>query len=136
MRESQADAMLPAALPAQWRAEARILRRNGDEVGARIKERDADDLEAAFLALGDLEVDRETAAALLDTAPDSLSRKTREGKVRNRGRRLAPRYRLRELLSVDAIPGLPPFAEEVEMTGATRTQIARSIVAAGGDDGQ
>ena len=136
MREPEPEATLPVALPARWRAEAKVLRRNGDEVGARIKERDADDLEAAFLALGELEVDRETAAALLDIEPGSLSRKTREGKVRNSGRRFAPRYRLRELLRVDAIPGLPPFVEETEITRTTRTQIARSIAAAGGDDGQ
>jgi hypothetical protein len=128
--------MLPNQLLAAWRQEAAVFRRNGDESAARMKERDAQDLEEAFETLGDVELDRETAAELLDMTPDSLSRATSSGKVKSTGQKWRPRYRLRDLLKVDAIPGLPSFAERPDIGTPTRTQIARSIAAAGGDDGR
>jgi hypothetical protein len=84
-------------LPPAWRALAELLRTNGAEQAARATEARADELEAALRLQDDSIITLAQAAAASGYSADHLSREVREGRLRNVGRKGAPRIRRADL---------------------------------------
>ena len=114
-----------AELPALWRSRAEQCREIGDERGALMYARLADELEAT-LARQDELLTLTAAAARSGYGADSLRRMIRRGALRDYGRRHAPRVLASEL---PRKPGVTPAALTLGPGGRTsRAQIARAVV--------
>ncbi len=116
-------------LPADWRKQAKALRRYGGETPALALERCADDLEDT-LAERD-----ETTLSLVEAARESgysrehLGRLVRDGKIPNAGRPYAPRIARRHLPR--KAPAQVSLAEEPRPSERSNTQIVQSIIRKG-----
>lgn len=76
-----------------WREEAQTLERYGDERGATMLRRNADDLEAAMRAAADEALDLDAAAAESGYSKDRLRHMISDGTLPNAGRKGSPRVR-------------------------------------------
>ena len=79
------------ALIERWRDEAAVLRANGADALAQVKERDADQLEAAWRELQLQEMTLDQAQRACGYSKDHLRRLMRDGELRNVGRKGRPR---------------------------------------------
>lgn len=82
-----------------WRVLAEMLRANGADQAARATEARADELEAALRLQDDSIMTLAQAAATSGYSADHLGREIREGRLRNIGRKGAPRIRRADLPS-------------------------------------
>ena len=116
-------------LPADWRKQAKALRRFGGETPAVAIERCADDLEATLVERDD------TTYSLVEAARESgytathLGRLVRDGKIPNAGRPNAPRIARRHLPR--KAPAQAPLAEKPHPRERSNTQIVQSIIRRG-----
>ena len=84
-------------LASAWRVLAEMLRANGADQAARATEARADELEAALGLRDDSPMTLAQAAAASGYSADHLGREIREGRLRNVGRKGAPRIRRADL---------------------------------------
>lgn len=119
----QSPAMVRDLAPA-WRLLAETLRLNGADQAARATEARADELEAALRVEGDATMTLAQAAVASGYSADHLGREVREGRLRNVGRKGAPRIRRKDLPR-KATRALAPFASRIYDPGAD----ARSLLA-------
>lgn len=119
------SAQHPGALPALWRERAQFLEAYGDPLTARLWHLAARELEDALHAEGNATLSLSEAAEVTGFTADYLGALVRQGKLRNVGRKNAPRVRRGDLPSKrTGGPGRPtkgrlsvqqiPFHEEAE----------------------
>ena len=89
--------MTPVELAARWRQDAEVCARYGDERGAGVLHRVADELDAALRATGDEALTLEAAAMESGYSRDRLRHMVADGEIPNAGRRGAPRIRRGDL---------------------------------------
>ncbi|WP_420449231.1 hypothetical protein [Candidatus Palauibacter sp.] len=129
MKRRTKDPPTVEALPADWRKQAKSLRRYGGETPATAIERCADDLEATLVERD------ETTFSLVEAARESgytathLGRLVRDGKIPNAGRPNAPRIARRHLPR--KAPAEAPLAEEPGPRERSNVQIVQSIIRKG-----
>ncbi len=98
----------PGDLPTTWRERAAFLQQFGDPASARLWQYAAVELEAALKAVGDETLTLVEAAALSGYSADHLGHLVRHGKLRNVGRKNAPRIRRADLpIKSPTRPGRP-----------------------------
>lgn len=116
----------PPALPEQlsqtWRERAASLREWGasPEVAA-LWDRAASELDAALRAAGDAVLTLREAAAVTGLTPGHLSDLIRAGKLRNAGRKGAPRLRRSDL------PVVKPVGPQPQRSPRPITEIAKRL---------
>lgn len=92
------DHIAPADLPAAWRERAQLLREyGGDPPASKIWEKAAAELEDALHCLADETLNLTEAAKASGYSPDHLGQLVKRGKIRNLGRKGAPRVRRSDL---------------------------------------
>lgn len=117
---------VPAELPGLWRRQARQFREYGMEPVAATHERLADQLERALARHGDEPLTLAEAHREGGHRIDRLGHLVATGVIPNAGRKHAPRILRRH---VPRKPGtLAPAPVPPQVAGASRSQIARSIV--------
>lgn len=89
--------MTSRELMTQWREDAATLARYGDERGAMLLRRAADDLEAALRAQDEELLDLDAAAQESGYSKDRLRHMVADGALPNAGRKHAPRVRRADL---------------------------------------
>ena len=118
-------------LPADWRKQAKALRRYGGETPATAIERCAEDLEATLVERD------ETTFSLVEAARESgytaehLGRLVRDGKIPNAGRPGAPRIALKDLPRKAAALDPTRLAEKSPRRDVSNVQIVQSIIEKG-----
>ena len=116
-------------LPADWRRQAKALRRYGGETPAVAIERCADDLEATLRERDETTLSLVEAARESGYTRDHLGRLVRDGKIPNAGRPGAPRIARRDLpRKAPAEPRLAPKPRPRELSNR---QIVQSIIERG-----
>ena len=131
MRRRRKERPSVEGLPADWRRQAKSLRRYGGETPAVAIERCADDLEAT------LEERDETTFSLVEASRESgysadhLGRLVRDGKIPNAGRPGAPRIALKDLPRKAHVPAEPRLAETPRRRETSNAQIVQSIIEKG-----
>ncbi len=99
----------PGDLPTTWRERAAFLQQFGDPTSARLWQLAAVELEATLKAVGDETLTLVEAAALSGYSADHLGHLVRHDKLRNVGRKNAPRIRRADLpIKSPTRPGRPP----------------------------
>ncbi len=116
-------------LPADWRRQAKSLRRYGGETPAVAIERCADDLEATLRERDETTLSLVEAARESGYSRDHLGRLVRDGKIPNAGRPNAPRIARRHLPR--KAPAALPLAEEPRPRERSNAQIVQSIIERG-----
>ena len=116
-------------LPADWRKQAKSLRRYGGETSATAIERCADDLDATLAERDETTLSLVEAARESGYSRDHLGRLVRDGKIPNAGRPNAPRIARRHLPR--KAPGHAPLAEEPRPRERSNAQIVQSIIQKG-----
>ena len=116
-------------LPADWRKQAKALRRYGGETPAVAIERCADDLEATIREQDETTLSLVEAARESGYSKDHLGRLVREGKIPNAGRPNAPRIARRHLPL--KAPSVPQLAESAARRDVSNEQIVQSIIQTG-----
>lgn len=89
--------MVPADLPAAWRAEAAILRKRQDERGALLLEQNADELETAISAYLEEPVTPEQAEREGVCTAEAVRAAVRGGRVENVGTPTRHKVRRKDL---------------------------------------
>ena len=117
-------------LPADWRKQAKALRRYGGETPAVAIERCADDLEATLVERNETTYSLVEAARESGYSADHLGRLVRDGRIPNSGRPGAPRI-ARVDLPRKAAPAEPPLAETPRRRDVSNAQIVQSIIRKG-----
>jgi hypothetical protein len=108
----------PASLLIAWRERAAHLQQFGDPNAARLWQLAAVELEQALKALGEETLTLVEAAALSGYSADHLGWLLKKGKLRNYGRRHAPRLRRGDLpIKSPAKPGRPPHQQRAAASG-------------------
>ena len=114
----------PGDLPKTWRERAALLQEFGDPTSARLWQLAAVELEAAVKAVGDETLTLVEAAALSGYSADHLGHLVRHGKLRNCGRKNAPRIRRADLpIKSPTKPGRP--AQQARTDGGAVTNISK-----------
>ena len=116
-------------LPADWRKQAKALRRYGGETPAVAIERCADDLEATLVERDETTLSLVEAARESGYSRDHLGRLVRDGKIPNAGRPNAPRIARRHLPR--KAPTEPRLAETPRRRETSNVQIVQSIIERG-----
>ncbi|MCY3704621.1 MAG: hypothetical protein OXH08_03840 [Gammaproteobacteria bacterium] len=116
-------------LPADWRKQAKALRRYGGETPATAIERCAEDLEATLVERDETTLSLVEAARESGYSRDHLGRLVRDGKIPNAGRPNAPRIARRHLPR--KAPAQAPLAEEPRPRERSNAQIVQSIIQRG-----
>ena len=116
-------------LPADWRRQAKALRRYGGETPAVALERCADDLDATLRERDETTLSLVEAARESGYSRDHLGRLVRDGKIPNAGRPNAPRIARRHLPR--KAPAQAPLAEEPRPRERSNAQIVQSIIQRG-----
>ena len=98
-------------LPADWRRQAKSLRRYGGETPAAAIERCAADLEATLVERDETTFSLVEASRESGYSADHLGRLVRDGKIPNAGRPGAPRIALKDLPRKAHAPSDPRLAE-------------------------
>jgi hypothetical protein len=108
----------PASLLSKWRERAANLQQFGDPNSARLWQLAAVELEQALKALGEETLTLTEAAALSGYSADHLGWLVKHGKLRNYGRKNAPRIRRADLpIKSPAKPGRPPQQQRAAASG-------------------
>ena len=124
-----ADRTSVKALPANWRRQAKTLRRYGGEPPAVALERCAADLEATLVERDETTFSLVEASRESGYSADHLGRLVRDGKIPNAGRPGAPRIALRDLpRKASAEPGL---VDKPRRRQVSNVQIVQSIIEKG-----
>ncbi len=118
-------------LPANWRRQAKSLRRYGGETPATAIERCADDLEATLVERDEATFSLVEASRESGYSADHLGRLVREGKIPNAGRPGAPRIALQDLPRKASPPAEPRLAEKPRRSDLSNAQIVQSIIEKG-----
>ena len=118
-------------LPADWRRQAKSLRRYGGETPATTLERCAADLEATLVERDETTFSLVEAARESGYSPDHLGRLVRDGKIPNAGRPGAPRIALKDLPRKAHVPSEPRLAEKRQSGEVSNAQIVQSIIEKG-----
>jgi len=118
-------------LPADWRKQAKSLRRYGGETPATAIERCADDLEATLVERDETTFSLVEASRESGYSRDHLGRLVREGKIPNAGRPNAPRIALKDLPRKAHVPTEPRLAEKPRRHDVSNAQIVQSIIEKG-----
>ena len=116
-------------LPADWRKQAKTLRRYGGETPALAIERCADDLENTLAERDETTLSLVEAARESGYSRDHLGRLVRDGKIPNAGRPNAPRIARGHLPR--KAPAEAPLAEAPRPRERSNTQIVQSIIRKG-----
>ena len=116
-------------LPANWRKQAKAIRRYGGETPAVAIERCADDLEATLAERDETTYSLVEAARESGYSTDHLGRLVRDGRIPNAGRPGAPRIARRHLPL--KAPGETRLAETPRQRDVSNTQIVQSIIEKG-----
>jgi hypothetical protein len=114
------------ALSRVWRDRAETLRRYGSDASAATLEACADDLDEALRGLDETLLTLEQAAAESGYSAEHLGRLVREGKVRNAGRKGAPRIARQDLPRKAG-----EVAEVIPIREIDYRQIVRSAISEG-----
>ena len=116
-------------LPANWRKQAKSLRRYGGETPAAAIERCAADLEATLVERDETTFSLVEASRESGYSADHLGRLVRDGKIPNAGRPGAPRIALKDLpRKAQAEPGL---VDKPRRRQVSNRQIVQSIIEKG-----
>ena len=118
-------------LPANWRKQAKSLRRYGGETPATAIERCAADLEATLVERDETTFSLVEASRESGYSADHLGRLVRDGKIPNAGRPGAPRIALRDLPRKAHAPTEPGLAEKRRSSEVSNAQIVQSIIEKG-----
>ena len=118
-------------LPADWRQQAKALRRYGGETPATAIERCADDLEATLVERDETTFSLVEAARESGYSADHLGRLVRDGKIPNAGRPGAPGIALKDLPRKALPPAEPPLADKPRRRDVSNAQIVQSIIQRG-----
>ncbi|WP_419163956.1 hypothetical protein [Candidatus Palauibacter sp.] len=118
-------------LPADWRRQAKSLRRYGGETPAAALERCAADLEATLVERDETTFSLVEASRESGYSADHLGRLVRDGKIPNAGRPGAPRIALRDLPRKASAPADPRLAGEPRRRDVSNVQIVQSIIEKG-----
>ena len=118
-------------LPADWRKQAKALRRYGGETPAVALDRCADDLEATLVERDETTFSLVEAARESGYSADHLGRLVRDGKIPNAGRPGAPMIARRDLPRKAHAPTEPPLAEKPRRGDVSNVQIVQSIIQRG-----
>ena len=118
-------------LPANWRRQAKLLRRYGGETPATAIERCADDLEATLVERDETTFSLVEAARESGYSADHLGRLVRDGKIPNAGRPGAPRIALKDLPRKAHVQTAPRLAEKPRPRELSNRQIVQSIIEKG-----
>ena len=110
-------------LPADWRRQAKSLRRYGGNTPAAAIERCADDLEATLVERDETTFSLVEASRESGYSPDHLGRLVRDGKIPNAGRPGAPRIALKDL---PRKPMCPPIRDWRRSPGVASFPTGRS----------
>ena len=118
-------------LPADWRKQAKSLRRYGGETSATAIERCADDLDATLAERDETTLSLVEAARESGYSRDHLGRLVRDGKIPNAGRPNAPRIARIHLPRKATPPAAPPLARDAPRRELSNRQIVQSIIQRG-----
>ena len=118
-------------LPANWRRQAKELRRYGGETPATALESCAAELEATLVERDETTLSLVEAARESGYSSDHLGRLVRDGKIPNAGRPGAPRIALRDLPRKASAPAEARLAEEPRRRDVSNVQIVQSIIEKG-----
>ena len=118
-------------LPADWRKQAKALRRFGGETPAIAIERCADDLEATLVERDETTYSLVEAARESGYSADHLGRLVRDGRIPNAGRPGAPRIARVDLPRKAYAPTEPQLAETPRRRDVANAQIVQSIIEKG-----
>ena len=118
-------------LPADWRKQAKSLRRYGGETPATAIERCAADLEATLVERDETTFSLIEASRVSGYSADHLGRLVRDGKIPNAGRPGAPRIALKDLPRKAHAPTEPRLAEKPRRRELSNRQIVQSIIEKG-----
>ena len=120
-------------LPANWRQQAKALRRYGGDTPAAAIERCADDLEATLVERDETTLSLVDAARESGYSADHLGRLVRDGKIPNAGRPGAPRIARVHLPRKATAPIAPQLqlAEKPRRRDFSNVQIVQSIIEKG-----
>ena len=118
-------------LPADWRKQAKALRRYGGETPAVALDRCADDLEATLVERDETTFSLVEAARESGYSADHLGRLVRDGKIPNAGRPGAPRIALKDLPRKAHAQPEPPLADKSRRSDVSNAQIVQSIIQRG-----
>ena len=129
MKRRAKDRRTVEGLPADWRKQAKSLRRYGGDTTAVAIERCADDLDATLAERDETTLSLVEAARESGYSRDHLGRLVRDGKIPNAGRPNAPRIARRHLPR--KAPAAPPLAEEPRPRERSNAQIVQSIIRKG-----
>ena len=116
-------------LPADWRNQAKALRRYGGEIPAVALERCADDLDATIRERDETTLTLTEAGRESGYTREHLGRLVRDGKIPNAGRPNAPRIARRHLPR--KAPAEAPLAEAPRPRERSNAQIVQSIIRKG-----
>ena len=131
MKRRTKDRPTVEALPADWRRQAKSLRRYGGETPATAIERCADDLEATLVKRDETTFSLVEASRESGYSADHLGRLVRDGKIPNAGRPGAPRIALKDLPRKAHVPAEPRLADEPRRRDVSNAQIVQSIIQRG-----
>ena len=118
-------------LPADWRRQAKSLRRYGGDTPAAAIERCADDLEATLVERDETTFSLVEASRESGYSPDHLGRLVRDGKIPNAGRPGAPRIALKDLPRKAHVPSEPGLVDKPRRRQVSNVQIVQSIIEKG-----
>ena len=118
-------------LPADWRKQAKALRRYGGDTPATAIERCADDLEATLVERDETTFSLVEAARESGYTADHLGRLVRDGKIPNAGRPGAPRIAIKDLPRKASMPDATRLAEKSPRRDVSNAQIVQSIIEKG-----
>ena len=131
MKRRRKDRPSVEGLPADWRRQAKSLRRYGGETPATAIERCADDLEATLVERDETTFSLVEAARESGYSADHLGRLVRDGKIPNAGRPGAPRIALKDLPRKASAPDAPRLADKHRCRDVSNVQIVQSIIRKG-----
>ncbi len=134
MTRKRAKRTKPASvegLPANWRQQAKALRRYGGETPAVAIERCADDLEATLVERDETTLPLVEAARESGYSADHLGRLVRDGRIPNAGRPGAPRIARIHLPRKAPETAAPPLARNPPRRELSNRQIVQSIIEKG-----
>ena len=131
MKRREKDRPSVEGLPADWRRQAKSLRRYGGETPATAIERCAEDLEATLVERDETTFSLVEASRESGYSADHLGRLVRDGKIPNAGRPGAPRIALKDLPRKAHAPDPPRLAETRRRRETSNAQIVQSIIRKG-----
>ena len=118
-------------LPANWRMQAKALRRYGGQTPAVAIERCADELEATLVERDETTFSLVEAARESGYSADHLGRLVRDGKIPNAGRPGAPRIARNDLPRKADVQTEPRLARKPPLDELSNRQIVQSIIEGG-----